>query len=224
VNDVAARLADARARIAAACARAGRDAGDVAVVAVTKGFPVTAVVAALDAGADAIGESRAQDLLDKAAALEALDAGRAEAWHFVGRVQRNKIARVAPVVSVWHAIDRLEVVDALAARRPDAGVYIQVNVSGEAQKGGCDPTGAAALADAARAAGLSLMGLMAVPARGGDPRPAFARLRTLAEQAGVEGLSMGMSDDFEAAVEEGATVVRLGRALFGDRAPEGAAG
>jgi hypothetical protein len=207
---VAARLAEARERIAAASARAGRS-DPVAVVAVTKTFPSGVVSEAVAAGADAIGENRAQELLAKAAEVEGVT------WHFVGRLQTNKVKALARHVSAWHSVDRTAAGEAIARRRPGALVYVQVDVGREPQKGGCDPSDAPALADRLRALGLRVEGLMTVPPAGEDPRPHFAALRDLAARCDVPGLSMGMSGDFEVAVEEGATVVRLGSVLFGER-------
>ena len=205
------RLAEVRERIEAARRRSGRSGGEVGIVAVTKEFDVATVQAALDAGLQCIGENRAQDLLDKAERVSGPE------WHFLGQIQRNKIARLAPVVAVWHSVDRLVVAEAIAHRAPGARVYLQVNVGDEPQKGGCPPGSVPELASTFQALGLSVEGLMTVPPRAADPRPHFVALRELALDAGLEGLSMGMSDDYEVAVEEGATVVRLGSALFGPR-------
>lgn len=215
-SDVAARLATVRDRIAAAAARAGRPPGEVAVLAVTKTFPVGAVVEATRAGVDGIGENRAQELLGKAAEVPE---GVEVEWHFVGRIQRNKVPKLAGLVSVWHSVDRPEVGAAVARHAPGAAVYVQVDLAGEPQKGGCEPGRAPALVGDLRELGLDVRGLMTVPPLDDDPRPFFARLAALAQGCGVVGLSMGMSGDYEVAVEEGATVVRLGTALFGRRAP-----
>ncbi len=205
-----AALRDVRARIAAAAG----DPGRVRVVAVTKGFGADVVGSARRAGLDELGENYAQELLAKAAA-----AGPGPRWHFLGAPQRNKIARLAPLVHLWQGIDRPEVVDRLAAVRPGAAVLVQVNVVGDPGKAGCAVGETAALAGRARDAGLDLRGLMCVgPA--GDPdgsRRAFAALARLARSVEVDEVSMGMSDDFEAAVAEGSTMVRLGRILFGPR-------
>lgn len=211
MTDLERRLAEARERIAAAAGRAGRAASEVRIVAVTKGFPAPAVREAIVAGVTAIGENRGQELLEKATEVEAPE------WHFLGRIQRNKIARLSAVVVVWHSVDRLVVAEAIAHRSPGARVYIQVNLAAEPQKGGCEPGAVADLAERFLGVGLTVEGLMTVPPEGEDPRPHFARLRELGESTGVAGLSMGMSADYEVAVEEGATIVRLGSALFGVR-------
>jgi len=202
-----------RARIATAAARAGRDPADVTLVAATKTVPPAAIAAALAAGVTDVGENRAQELVAKAPTL----APAAPCWHFLGPLQRNKVRGVAAWVDCWETVDRSALGATIARHRPGARVLIEVNLAGEARKAGCRPDEAGALADALRGLGLEVTGLMAIPPPGDDPRRWFARLRDLATDAELVDLSMGMSDDFEAAVEEGATIVRLGRALFGDR-------
>jgi pyridoxal phosphate enzyme (YggS family) len=197
-------------------ARAGGD-GRVRLVAVTKGFGPEAVRAALAAGVDDIGENYAQELEDKAAHLAS--SGVSPRWHFIGRVQRNKVRRLAPIVSLWQTVDRIELGTEIAARAPGAAVLVQVNASGEPQKAGCPPEGAAALVEDLRALGLAVRGLMTIGAAADvtATRAAFRRVSVLADALGLPELSMGMSDDLELAVECGATMVRVGRGLFGDR-------
>jgi PLP dependent protein len=211
--DVPGRLGVVRERLGAAARRAGRTADEVRLVAVTKGVDPPAILAAVRAGVTDFGESRAQELVAKASAL----APERPAWHFVGRIQRNKVKALAPIVALWQSVDRAEVGAAIAERAPGARVLVEVNVDGDPAKGGCRPEEAGALVEALRGAGLAVEGLMTVPAYGPDPRPAFAALRDLAGELGLPELSMGMSDDFEVAVEEGATMVRVGRAIFGPR-------
>jgi PLP dependent protein len=206
---VAERLASLRARIAAA----GGDG--VRVVAVTKGFGVDAIAAARDAGADAVGENYAQELLAK---LDRL-AGHRPELHFIGRLQSRKVRSLAGVVDLWQSIDRDALIDELARRQPGAHLLVQVNVSDEPGKGGCDPALAAGLVDRARAAALHVDGLMTI-GRSGPPdgaRPGFAHLRRMVDDLGLAECSMGMSDDLDVAVSEGATMVRVGSALFGER-------
>jgi pyridoxal phosphate enzyme (YggS family) len=216
--DVARRAAEVRARIRAA----GGDPGGVRLVAATKELAPEAVLAALDAGLPDVGENYAQELLAKHAAIGARAAD--VTWHFLGRLQRNKVRTLAPVVALWHSVDRPSLAEEIARRAPGAAVLVQVNVSEEAQKGGCPPGDTAALVDATRAAGLDVVGLMAVGPDGPpeDARPGFRRLRRLADGLGLRECSMGMTHDLEVAVQEGATIVRVGRALFGAR--PGAAG
>lgn len=216
-GQIAERLREVQDQIRAAAGRAGRDPGDVRIVAVTKTFGPDTVSAAVGAGLDAIGENRAQELLEKAAALDETREPAPAEWHFVGRIQRNKVKKLAPLVARWHSVDRLRVGEAIARHAPGARVFVQVNVGSEEQKGGCAPAETEALVGGLRDLDLEVEGLMTVPPIGEDPRPHFARLRELAADVGVSALSMGMSGDYEIAVEEGATVVRLGTTLFGAR-------
>jgi pyridoxal phosphate enzyme (YggS family) len=213
VTDVAARVAAVRARIAAAASRSGRDPGSVTLVAASKTVPADRVAEAVAAGVPDVGENRAQELLAKASAL----AAASPRWHFVGPLQRNKVRALAPWVTWWQTVDRVEVGTVIARHAPGARVLVEVNLGREPQKAGCAPEATGGVVDALRGLGLVVAGLMTVPPLGDDPRPWFARLRDLAAAATLPELSMGMTDDFEVAVEEGATMVRVGRALFGDR-------
>lgn len=218
-DQIAGRLSEVRERVGAAAGRAGRDASDVRVIAVTKTFGPETVAAAVRAGLDVIGENRAQELLEKAAALDETGGPRPAEWHFVGRIQRNKVKKLAPIVHRWHSVDRLRAGETIARHAPAARVFVQVDVGREGQKGGCPPAETEMLVEGLRELGLEVEGLMTVPPLDEDPRPHFARLRELADDVGVSALSMGMSGDYEIAVEEGATVVRLGTVLFGARDP-----
>jgi pyridoxal phosphate enzyme (YggS family) len=204
-------VASVRARIDAAAVRAGRDPAEVTLLAATKTVDAERVRAVVAAGVIDIGENRAQELLEKAPMVEGAR------WHFVGTLQRNKVRALAPWVTCWQSVDRDALGAEIARRAPAARVLVEVNLAGEAQKGGCTPGEAPALADTLRDHGLRVEGLMTVPPAEGDPRPWFTALRELAGRLEVSELSMGMSGDFEIAVEEGATMVRVGRALFGDR-------
>jgi pyridoxal phosphate enzyme (YggS family) len=217
VSAVGERLADVRARIAAAARASGRAADAVRLIAVSKEVDVDAVRAALAADQRDFGENRAQELEAKAGALAS--ASPAPVWHFIGRIQRNKVRSLAGAVALWHSVDRVEVGDEIARHAPGARVLVQVNVGDEPQKGGCRPADAEALAAHLTARGLAVEGLMTVPPQLGDPRPHFARLRELAAALGLSTLSMGMSGDYEAAIAEGATLVRVGTAVFGARPP-----
>jgi len=213
--DAAARLAAVRARIAAATAAAGRPARSVRLVGASKGIPAATVAEFLAAGLVDLGENRAQELRDKAA-----DPGCAGArWHWIGQLQRNKVPQLAPLVALWHSVDRAELGPAIARHAPGAAVLVQVALAPETTKGGCPPDGVAALVDALRADGLVVDGLMAVPPQVGEARRWFAQLAALAGRLGLRELSMGMSHDLDDAVAEGATIVRVGRALFGPRPP-----
>lgn len=211
---IAERLAAVRSRVGEAAARAGRDPDDVTLVVVSKEVEVARVREVLAAGATDLGENRAQDLVGKA---RELSPHHRPTWHFVGRLQSNKVKSLAPHVTWWHSIDRTDLVPVLARHAPGARVLVQVNLAREEQKGGCAPAETPRLVDELRSAGLDASGLMTVPPATGDPRPHFAALRELASRLGLEHLSMGMTGDFEIAVEEGATFVRIGTALFGPR-------
>jgi pyridoxal phosphate enzyme (YggS family) len=197
---------------------AGGDPERVTIVAVTKGFGVDAVEAALAAGATHVGENYAQELVAKA---EALPAGSAPTWHFIGGLQRNKVRALVPHVALWETVDRAALGTELAKRAPGARVLVQVNISGEAAKGGCAPDATPELVAELVESDLDVAGLMGVAAAGDEAvaRSQFARLATLRDDLGLAELSMGMSADLEAAVAEGATIVRVGRALFGARPP-----
>lgn len=188
----------------------------VELVAVTKAFGVEAIRAAVAAGCRSIGENYAQELLAKLAELGPVDR---PSIHFIGHLQTNKVRQLAPVVSVWETLDRDSVIDEVARRAPGATVFVQVNVSGEPQKGGCHPDDVARVVGMARDRGLVVDGLMTIGAIGPpeQAREGFRLLRRLADGLDLAGCSMGMSDDFELAVEEGSTHVRIGSALFGPR-------
>jgi pyridoxal phosphate enzyme (YggS family) len=207
------RIGAVRARITAA-----GGAADVSLVAVTKGFGADAVAAALEAGLVDVGENYAQELVDKSRAVVGSPTPR---YHFIGRLQRNKVRLVADLVSVWQSVDRAELAREIAARAPGATVLVQLNLSGEPQKGGCPPDATAELVEAVRQLGLDVQGLMGV-APSGPPeqaRPGFRRLVELADGLSLPIRSIGMSGDLEVAVEEGSTMVRVGRDLFGERPP-----
>lgn len=214
------RLSAVRARIAAACERAERDPADVTLVAVTKTHPIEVVSEAVEAGLTDLGENRAQEFVPKAEAAAAI--GLSPRWHFIGHLQRNKVRQVLPHAVVLHSVDSERLIAEIERRatRPLA-CYLEVNVSGEASKAGIAPDALPSLLRAAsEATNVELAGLMTVAPRVDDPeqvRPVFQRLRELAQSHGLAGLSMGMTDDYAVAIEEGATVVRVGRAIFGDR-------
>jgi PLP dependent protein len=212
VADVAERLAVVHERIASA----GAEPDDVRVVAVTKGHGPDTVETALAAGLQDLGENYASELVAKEEAARAVGDCR---WHFLGHVQRNKVRLLAPAVDLWQAVDRVAAGREIAKRVPGAAVLVQLNVSGEAQKHGCRADEASAVVEELTALGLEVRGLMAVGPTGPpeDARPGFRRLVAIAERLGLPERSIGMSDDLEVAVSEGATMVRVGRALFGPR-------
>ncbi len=220
------RLLAVRARIEAATQAAGRDPAGVALLAVSKTWPAEAVRAAAAAGQRAFGENYVQEGVDKAEALRALGLE----WHFIGPLQSNKTRPIANAFDWVHSIDRLKIAERLSAQRdvhlPALNVCIQVNVSGEDSKSGVAPDAVAALAQAVAALPrLRLRGLMCIPEPSADVallRARFALLRRLRDEllgAGLvlDTLSMGMSHDIEPAIAEGATIVRVGTAIFGER-------
>jgi PLP dependent protein len=223
---IPAHLAAVQQRIAAACAAAGRPPGAVTLLAVGKAQPAAALAAAAAAGQRDFAESYVQEALPKIDAL----GGRGLRWHFIGPLQSNKTADVAARFDWVHGVDREKIAQRLSGQRPAAlaplNVCVQVNISGEATKAGVAPDAAAALCRAVAALPrLRLRGLMAIPApvkTGASPRDAYRRLRELLDSLNRDGLeldtlSAGMSDDFEAAIAEGSTMVRIGTALFGPR-------
>ncbi len=225
-----AALARVHERISAAARAAGRDAGEIALLAVSKAFPAAAVIAAARAGQRRFGESYVQEAVGKIAQVRAMAPDLELEWHFVGPVQSNKTRTIAEHFAWIHSVDRLKIAQRLSEQRPahlpPLAVLIQVNVSGEATKRGVAPAEASGLAHAvARLPRLRLRGLMAIPEPVRDAarqRIPFAQLRELLERLQREGLavdtlSMGMSADLEAAIAQGATIVRVGTAIFGER-------
>ncbi|PKO84487.1 MAG: YggS family pyridoxal phosphate-dependent enzyme [Betaproteobacteria bacterium HGW-Betaproteobacteria-11] len=221
MTTIQSNLQAVHARIAAACRAAGRSPASVRLLAVSKTWPAECVREACASGQTAFGENYVQEALPKILALPGLPLE----WHFIGPLQGNKTRVVAERFTWVHSLDRLKIAQRLAAQRPPGlpplEVCIEVNVSGEASKSGCRPAELPPLAHAVAALpGLRLRGLMTIPAPGDDA--AFARLRGLlerlkAQDLPLDTLSMGMSDDLEAAIMEGATLVRVGTAVFGRR-------
>jgi len=222
------RLAQIHARIDAAAAKAGRDPGSVRLVAVSKTRPAADVIAAFQAGQTLFGENYVQELSAKAGLVQ-----EPVEWHFIGHLQSNKVKYVAGLVSLIHSVDRLSLAEEISRQwgrlGKDCGVLVQVNISGEATKSGTTEEGALQLVrDISALPNLAVQGLMTMPPFFDDPeaaRPYFRELRRLAGVVAAEGipgvemreLSMGMSGDFEAAIQEGATLVRVGTAIFGER-------
>jgi pyridoxal phosphate enzyme (YggS family) len=220
VGDIAAAWASISTEAGEACLRAGRTPGSVEVLAVSKLQPLAALREAHAAGVRAFGENYAQELRDKAAALADCTDIR---WHAIGTLQTNKAKYVAKSADVFHALDRLSLAEELARRRTGAPleVYLEVNLGGETSKSGLAKEGIASLLQAVRALPqLKAVGLMCLPPYSKDAeasRPYFRSLCELARQYALPGLSMGTSQDFPVAIEEGATVVRVGTLLFGER-------
>ncbi|MCM8594418.1 YggS family pyridoxal phosphate-dependent enzyme [Accumulibacter sp.] len=226
MTSLSVRLQAVRARIASAAQQFGRDPGSVSLLAVSKTWPAAPIAELAAAGQRAFGENHVQEALDKIRALAALDLE----WHFIGPLQANKTRPVAENFAWVHSVDRLRIAERLSLQRPTSlpplSVCIQVNVSGETTKSGVSAADAPALARSVAALPrLRLRGLMAIPAPTDDfagQRRAFRCLRELLERLTADGLSvdtlsMGMSDDLEAAIAEGSTLVRVGTAIFGER-------
>lgn len=227
---IAGNVRDIVDRIGRAALRAGRRPETVSLVAVTKTISAERIRQAVDAGVRVLGESRLQEALPK---IEALRGQRDLGWHFIGRLQRRKVRSVVGTFEMIHSVDSVELAAEIDRRAGEAGlqqdVLLEINAGGEATKTGFSPDGAADAVTALEAMpNLSVRGLMAIPPAGPDAeasRPYFRALRELAhslesprlKRVRMEELSMGMSGDFEVAVEEGATLVRIGTAIFGER-------
>jgi pyridoxal phosphate enzyme (YggS family) len=217
---LAQRLAEVKARIAAAAAHSGRDEGEITLVAVSKTFSAEVVAEAVAAGVTDLGENRAQELRDKVAAL-----GPVARWHFVGHLQSNKVRHVVGSCALIHSVDSAALAKEIAGRAERSGleqeVLIEVNVSGEAAKHGVDPSALSGLlTHIGGLEGIHATGLMTIPPWPEDPeesRPFYKELAALAREHGLARLSMGMTKDFEVAIAEGATLVRVGEAIFGER-------
>jgi pyridoxal phosphate enzyme (YggS family) len=215
-EEVAANYAAVMGRVRAACQRSGRKPSDITLVAVTKTFPAEAVSAAIAAGAADVGENRVQEARDK----KPLAPGSVR-WHLIGHLQSNKAKDAVRLFDVIHTIDSVALADKVGKAAAAAGkrqeVLLEVNIGRELQKAGADPSAVRELAgEVGKIGSLHLRGLMTIPPVG-DPRAYFAEMRTLRDATGLEHLSMGMTDDFEIAIEEGATIIRVGRAIFGSR-------
>ncbi len=225
MEGIRANLERVRERIGWAAERAGRRTTDVTLIGVSKTVPVERVRQALAAGVPALGENRVQEAKEKITAL-----GHPVPWHLIGHLQTNKVKDALGLFDLIHSLDRLELARECDRRARAGGtaidVLVQVNVGGEASKGGFEPDELDAALDAlAELDTLRVRGLMTIPPaveRAEDARGWFRTLRGLAERHGLRELSMGMSADFEVAIEEGATMVRVGTAIFGARPPKGA--
>lgn len=203
-------------RVAAACRRAGRSRSEVTLVAVSKTFPASAVDEAIAAGARDVGENRVQEARDKKPQV----VGSAR-WHLIGHLQSNKVRDAARIFDVVQTIDSLSLAQKIASSAESAmDALIEVNIGGEPQKAGVMPGDVAALvSEVSGLPNLRLRGLMTIPPIGtaDESRRYFRELRALRDRLKLGELSMGMSEDFETAIEEGATIVRVGRAIFGER-------
>ena len=213
-DEIRTNLRTVEERIAAACKRAGRSRDSVTLIAVTKTFPAAAAAAAIAAGIRDLGENRVQEARDKIPEVK----GSAR-WHLIGHLQSNKAKDAVKIFDVIQTVDSIELARKLSrAATSKKEVLIEVNIGREEQKAGVDPDEAARLVDDIRTLpNLDVRGLMAIPPVDGEPRRHFSALRALRDKVGVAELSMGMTEDFEIAIEEGSTMVRVGRAIFGAR-------
>lgn len=231
-SSIGENLTRVKERITAAAVRAGRNPDDIQLVTVTKGFSVSRIVEAVVAGADELGENRAREAADKFDVLGREVEGHAISWHIIGTLQTNKVRYVIEFADLIHSLDRISLAEEINKRAGAIGkvqsVLIEVNVTGEKTKSGLSPGEASNFIDAVHdLPKISVAGLMTMAPRVESPdeaRPAFVALRELLESLKDEStrpafkhLSMGMSEDFETAIEEGATIVRVGRAIMGDR-------
>ena len=193
---------------------------NVRIVAVAKGFPWSDVRVAMASGATMIGENYAQEILAKYSSVPVEERPK---LHFIGRLQSNKIQQLAPFVTTWQTVDRERLVDDIARRIPGSEIMVQINVTGEADKGGCDPGDLEGLVDRARRQDLKVVGLMVVGPTNGDrdlTRRVFVEAARRRADLGLVELSMGMSGDIDLAVEAGSTMVRVGSMVFGSRPPK----
>jgi len=222
VSTIAERLEAVCLRIAEACHRSGRSPDEVTLVAVVKGFPPEAVRQAAAAGMRHFGENRVQEAQAKLPLLA--DLSPRPTWHMVGHLQTNKVKTALNLFDIIHSVDSLHLAEAISRRAPTSvrvPVLLETNIAGDPAKYGFSPEELPTQTEAIRRLpGLDVRGLMTVAPMAEDPdelRPAFRRLRQLAQSLDLPELSMGMTDDFEVALEEGATIVRIGRAIFGER-------
>lgn len=218
--DIASRLEAVRNRIALACQRAGRQASEVTLITVSKTHTAATVRPALEAGVRDLGENRVAEAADKIRELDTFNP--TPTWHLIGHLQSNKAAVAVEHFDVIHSVDSVKLMNRLGGLATrELRIFIQVNVSGEASKDGVTPAAISEFLDVAAAReSLRLEGLMTIAPLSEEPesvRPYFSQLRDLAQQHGLPHLSMGMTNDYEVAIEEGATHVRVGRAIFGER-------
>jgi pyridoxal phosphate enzyme (YggS family) len=218
--DIAQNVKEVRERIAHSAARAGRSPDEITIIAVTKNVEESAIQRAVEAGIEHFGENRVQEAQRKIIRLPG--SGSCPTWHMIGHLQRNKVQTALKIFDIIHSIDSIRLAQSISAQAERAvPILLQINVAREKTKGGLQTDELnEAVTKISRLPNLSIKGLMTVAPMVDDPeevRPVFKKLRELRDSFGMEHLSMGMSNDFEIAVEEGATMVRLGRIIFGER-------
>jgi len=213
-EDIENNLKEINDKIFLACMEANREPSEIDIVAITKTHSIATVRNAIDAGLTQFGENRYQELHEKKLATEKIEKVK---WHFVGQIQRNKMARIADEADVICSVDRPEQLDIISKARHKPKLLIQLSADGDEKRGGVLISNAIDLMIYAQNVGPLISGVMMVPPLGADPRPHFNEAAQFAKSAGLEIVSMGMSDDYEIAVECGATQLRLGTAIFGAR-------
>ena len=195
-----------------------RSMGRTKIIAVTKSLDKEAIVIAKEAGVQAVGENYAQELIQKHQALEDPEIE----WHMIGAVQRNKVRKLSGILSLWQSVDRIEVLEEIKKHDPSGKVLIQINPLEETGKGGCSFHEAGNLIERGLEMGLSVVGVMAVGVQGDLRKTSdiFNKVRALTDEFGLPERSIGMSDDIDVAIDHGSTMLRIGRMLFGERAPK----
>jgi len=192
-----------------------RSEGRATLLPITKGFSVREIEAVLGVGLVGIGESYAQELLRKSKEIS----DSAVKWHMVGNIQRNKVRKLSPVIELWHSVHRKEIIDEISKHKDNAKILIQVDMNARHTQGGCRPQDVSLLLDHANERGLKVEGLMTIGVNQNivETKESFLALSKMSENLGLKEVSMGMSDDFEIALECGATILRVGRGIFGER-------
>ena len=192
-----------------------RSEGRATLLPITKGFSVREIEAVFEVGLFGIGESYAQELLEKS---KEISDSRLK-WHMIGNIQRNKVRKLSPVIELWHSVYRTEIIDEISKYKSDAKILIQVDMNARQMQGGCNPDDVPLLVDYANERGLKVEGLMTIGVNRDliETKGSFLALSKMSESLGLKEVSMGMSDDFETALECGATILRVGRGIFGER-------
>ncbi|MBL89441.1 MAG: YggS family pyridoxal phosphate-dependent enzyme [Actinobacteria bacterium] len=195
-----------------------KSAGRATILPVVKGFGVKEVEAMLELGLFEVGESYAQEVLRKS---EILPSDKV-IWHMIGNIQRNKVKKLSGIIELWHSVYRMEIIEEISKFKQDSKILIQVDMHKRYEQGGCSPEEVSSLVESATERGLNVQGLMTIGLNQNieETKKTFASLSKLSESLGLKEISMGMSDDFEIAIDHGATILRLGRAIFGERSKD----
>ncbi len=212
-EQIAANVAKVQERISSAARRVGREPAEIQLVAVTKKRSLDELADVVAVGVTDLGENRASELADKASQTSTVIPS-AIRWHMIGQCQTNKVSHIAQYVSLWQSVDRLALINAIARHAPGARILVQVDTSGDPNRGGAAIGHVPAVIEEARTQGLDVCGLMAIAPLAEDPRECFSTVAALAKRLSLPECSIGMSDDFEIAIECGATMVRVGSSIF----------